>query len=83
MLKPTTVKALQKLLGVTQYLSKFLPQLSAVIEPLCQPSHKNATWDHLVSSARHCHCYSEEADLRGTSHLFDPTLPVTLQCDAS
>ena len=43
--KPTNIKALQQFLGMTQYLSKFLPQLSVVTEPLRQLSHKDANWD--------------------------------------
>ena len=42
--KPTNVKSLQELLGMVQYLAKFLPSLSKVTEPLRQLEHKDALW---------------------------------------
>jgi len=39
---PTDVAALQRLLGLTQYLSKFLPHLSDVTKPLRELTQKDA-----------------------------------------
>ena len=81
--KPTNIKALQQFLGMTRYLSKFLPQLSVVMEPLHQLSHKDAKWDWspehntAIATVKKLIC---EAPIL---HYFDPALPVTLQCDAS
>ena len=80
---PTNVKTLQQFLGMTQYLAKFLPQLSVVTEPLRQLSHKDASWDWLpehdtaISTVKKLICNAP------VLRYFDPTLPVTLQCDAS
>ena len=77
------VKSLQQLLGMTQYLLKFLPQLSVVTEPLHQLSHKDANWDW---SSEHDTAIAMVKKLICNApvlHYFNPTLPVTLQCDAS
>jgi len=44
---PTNVKSLQQLLGMVQYLSKFLPQLSTITEPLRQLGCKDTEWKWL------------------------------------
>ena len=44
---PTNIKSLQELLGMIQYLSKFLPQLSTITEPLRQLVHKDTEWKWL------------------------------------
>ena len=41
---PTNVKSLQEFLGMVQYLSKFLPSLSKVTEPLRQLVCKTVHW---------------------------------------
>ena len=41
---PTDVKSLIKFLGMLTYLSKFLPNLSSVCEPLRQLELKDAEW---------------------------------------
>ena len=41
---PKNAKSLQQLLGMVQYLSKFLPQLSTVTEPLRQLGRKDSVW---------------------------------------
>jgi len=65
---------------MTQYLAKFLPQLSVVTEPLRQLSHKDANWDwspeHDTAIAIVKKLICEVPVLR----YFDPTLPV---CDVS
>ena len=42
--KPQDVKDVRKLCGFVNYLAKFMPRLSAVIEPLRQLTHKEAEW---------------------------------------
>ena len=44
---PTNIKSPQQLLGMAQYLAKFLPQLSAITEPLRQLGHKDTEWKWL------------------------------------
>lgn len=41
---PTDIKSLQQLLGMVQYLLKFLPQLATITEPLRHLGHKDTEW---------------------------------------
>ena len=41
---PTNVSAIQRLLGLTQYLSKFLPHLSDITKPLRDLTQKDIAW---------------------------------------
>ena len=44
---PTDLKSLQRFLGMTQYLAKFLPRLSEVTESLRKLEHKGVVWNWL------------------------------------
>jgi len=80
---PSNVKSLQQLLGMVQYLAKFLPQLSTVTEPLRQLVHKSTDWQW---SAEHDNAVRTIKDLicrAPVLRYFDPALELTLQCDAS
>ena len=80
---PMNVKSLQQLLGMVQYLSKFLPQLSTVTEPLRQLGHKGVEWkwlpvhDSTVRKVKVLICKAL------VLHYFDLAIELTLQCDAS
>ena len=80
---PTNMKSLQQLLGMVQYLSKFLPQLSTITEPLRQLGHKDTDWmwteahDNAVSTVTYLICTAP------VLCYFDPATEITLQCDAS
>ena len=80
---PTNIKSLQQLLGMAQYLAKFLPQLSAITEPLRQLGHKDTEWkwlevhDKAVSNVKDLICKAP------VLRYFDPAIEITLQCDAS
>ena len=41
---PTDVTGIQKLGGMVNYLGKFLPNLSDVMEPLRKLTHQNVEW---------------------------------------
>ena len=80
---PKNAKALQQLLGMVQYLSKFLPQLSTVTEPLRQLGRKDTDW---VWTEAHDKAVTKIKSLISTAPVlryFDPTTDITLQCDAS
>ena len=42
--KPTDVKSVKRFLGMANYLSKFLPHLSTVTEPLRRLEDKHVEW---------------------------------------
>ena len=80
---PNNVSAIQRLLGFSQYLSKFLPHLSDITKPLRDLTQKDIawTWDHAQQQA-----FDElKKAVTNTPVLCYYTLQeeVTLQCDAS
>ena len=70
--QPDNVAAIQRLLGLAQYLSKFLPHLSDVTKPLRELT-QNGKWGTAQQEAL-------EALKKAVLHLQEE---VTLQCDAS
>ena len=81
--KPTDVQSVKRFLGMANYLSKFLPHLSTVTEPLRQLEDKDVEWHW---NKAHEGAFTEVKRLI-TNHpvlcCFDVSKEVTLQCDAS
>ena len=80
---PTNVKSLQQLLGMVQYLAKFLPQLLTVTEPLRQLGHKGVEWKWLATHDSAVRKVKELICKAPVLRYFDPAIELTLQCDAS
>ena len=80
---PTDVAAVRRLLGLTQYLSKFLPHLSDLTKPLQELTQKDTewVWDHTQKRALD----ALKKAVTNTPVLRYYTLEeeATLQCDAS
>ena len=80
---PADKQSLQRLLGMITYLSKFLPNLSEVTEPLRRLLDKDVEWhwddSHKEALNRVKHLITREPVLS----YFDNAKEVTLQCDAS
>ncbi|CAC5403793.1 unnamed protein product [Mytilus coruscus] len=81
--KPKDVKGVQRLLGMVNYLTKFMENLSDLCEPIRNLTHKENAWnwtdDHDNAFARIKDAITKTPVLR----YFDPKLSTTLQCDAS
>ena len=81
--KPTDVQSVKRLLGLVNYLSKFLPRLSTVTEPLRCLEDKDVEWHW---NEVHDETMREVKRLI-TNHpvlrYYDVTKEVTLQCDES
>ena len=79
---PRDISAIQCLLGLTQYLSKFLPHLSDITKPLRELTQKDVswTWDHMRQQTLD----ELKKAVTNTPILRYYTLQeeVTLQCDA-
>ena len=80
---PKNVAGVQKLLGLTQYLSNFLPHLSDITKPLQELTQKDTewVWDHVQQNALE----KLKQAVIGTPVLryYNINEEVTLQCDAS
>ena len=80
---PTDVKGMQRFLGLVNYLSKFLPRLSTVCEPLRLLTLKDTEWCWLEI---HDEVLKEIKKLVANSPVlryYNPEEELTLQCDAS
>ena len=83
MLAPTDRTGIQRLLGMIQYLSKFLPHLSDMTKPLRDLTPKDVEWcwgDDQDSALRHIKKAVIRTPVLRYYNLEDE---VTLQCDAS
>ena len=81
--QPKDIAAVQRLLGLYQYLSKFLPNLSDITKPLRECTQKDSEWiwDHAQQDALD----SLKKAVSNTPILcyYNLLEEVTLQCDAS
>ena len=80
---PTNRKAVSRLNGMVNYLSRFLPKLAEVMAPIRQLTHKNVAfnWNEDCQKAmdKIKHLISEAPVLA----YFDPNLEIEIQCDSS
>ena len=80
---PTNITELQEFLGLVMYLSPFMPGLSTLTAPLHELLKKDTdfTWNHTYDAAFQ---HVKEAVISNTTlRYFDPSLPMTIQVDAS
>ena len=83
MSNPTDKEGVLRLQGTVNYLSKFLPQLSTVMEPIRRLSHQDSEW-HWGEEQEHA--MSEVKRLVTTAPVlayYNPELDLIIQCDAS
>ena len=80
---PTNVSELKSYLGLLSYYSKFLPNLSTVMAPLCKLLQKKQAW--LWESPQEA-AFVQSKELLLSSQVlahFNPKLEIQLACDAS
>ena len=80
---PTSITELQEFLGLVTYLSPFIPGLSTLTAPLHELLKKDTvfTWSHTYNAAFQ---HVKEAVVSDTTlRYFDPSLPMTMEVDAS
>ena len=80
---PTDVKSFQRLLGFGNYLSKFLPSLSDVCEPLRRLTDKDIDWTWLPADDAALETIKRLITHHPVLKYYDLQEEVTLQGDAS
>ena len=80
---PTDVKGVQRFLGFVNYLSKFLPQLSDVCEPLRKLTVKGVEWCWLETHDQVVEKVKQLVTTTPILKYYNPKEELTLQCDAS
>ena len=80
---PRDVTALKRLLGMLNYLGKFLPHLSQDCEALRQLDRNDVEWSWLSNHQLAFEKIKETLTQAPVLRYYDPNLEVTIQCDAS
>ena len=80
---PENVAGIQRILGMSQYLSKFLPRLSDITKPLRDLTRQDAEWiwDEPQQSA--FECLKQAVSAMPVLRYYNLKEDVTIQCDAS
>lgn len=80
---PENVTALQRFLGMVNYLGKFIPGFSDLSAPLRELTHKDVEWCWLKQYQDTFNKLKEVITSPPTLRSYDVKKPVTLMCDAS
>ena len=81
--KPTDVKDVRRLCGFVNYLAKFMPHLSDVMEPLRQLTHKEAEWKWMHEHNAAFEKIKRMVVATPVLKYYNPDEELTIQCDAS
>ncbi|XP_068243843.1 uncharacterized protein [Palaemon carinicauda] len=79
---PTDVTGVKEFTGMINYLSKFLPNLSEVLEPIRKLTHQNTEWNWTEKQEK---AFKESKRLITNAPIlqyYDPNLDLVIQCDA-
>ncbi|XP_064107989.1 uncharacterized protein K02A2.6-like [Macrobrachium nipponense] len=80
---PTDVTGVKEFTGMVNYLSKFLPNLSEVLEPIRKLTPQNTEWNWTEKQEK---AFIESKRLITNAPIlqyYDPNLDLVIQCDAS
>ena len=80
---PQDVAAVQRLLGLAQYLSKFLPHLSDITKPLRELTQKDTVWVWGPAQQEALKNLKTAVSSTPILRYYNVNEEVTLQCDAS
>ena len=80
---PDNVTSVQRLIGMVTYLSKFLPQLSTICEPLRRLTDAKAVFDWLPQHETAFQSIKSLVTQAPVLHYYDASKPVALESDSS
>ena len=81
--RPTDVQGVQRLLGLATYLSKFLPKLSTVAEPLRRLTDKDVKFQWLPEHDKVLDTLKQLITEAPVLEYYDVDKEVTIECDSS
>ena len=81
--EPEDAKAVQRLLGSVNYLAKFVPHLSDILEPLRRLMDKDTEWWWLHKQQEALDHMMKALTSTPVLQYYDVKKPVCIQCDAS
>ncbi|XP_039307927.1 uncharacterized protein K02A2.6-like [Solenopsis invicta] len=80
---PTCKKELQRLLGLVNYVRKFIPKLGEIASPICDLLRKDVEFQWLEAHDKALSTIKSEINKNTVLMNFDPTKQITIQTDAS
>ena len=80
---PQDVEAVKQLLGMVNYLSRYLSNLSDMCEPLRQLTHQDVIWEWTSKHKRSFQQVKQAITSAPVLKYFNQSAPMVLQCDAS
>jgi len=80
---PESKEAVRSFLGMTGYLSKFLPRYSVLTAPLRELTHKDTPFAWGPRQQVAFENIKKNLTSEKTMSFFNPALPITLRCEAS
>ena len=80
---PTDVPGVQRLLGLSQYLAKFLPHLSDIMKPLRDLTRNDTEWVWETSQQKALDTLKKAVASTPALRYYNLADEVTIQCDAS
>ena len=83
MSEPGDITALKRFLGMVNYLSKYMPRLSDMTEPLRRLDDKEVEFQWANSHTTAMEAIKKAVTAAPVLRFFDVRKPVTIQCDAS
>ena len=81
--EPTDVEGVQRMNGFVNYLSKFLPNLSTLMEPIRRLTRKSVEWDWGPEQAAAFRTVKKLVAAAPVLRYYDPKKELSVQCDAS
>ncbi|XP_062499663.1 uncharacterized protein K02A2.6-like [Corticium candelabrum] len=80
---PQDVQGVRRLIGMTNYLLKFMPHLSDLLEPLRQLTKQHIQWEWTDVQETAFNDIKRTVTTTPVLRYFDPKDETTIQCDAS
>ena len=81
--KPQDVEGVRRLCGFVNYLAKFLPKLSEVLEPIRQLTREDVIWNWTPACDRAFETVQKLVTEAPVLAFYNPAEQLTIQCDAS
>jgi len=81
--RPMDAKGVSRVMGMVQYLAKFLPNLSEKSEPLRRLTDKGAAWNWTEDHEKTFNEIKVLVSRAPVLSFYDLAKPVTIQCDSS
>ena len=81
--RPRDVEGVRRVLGMVNYLARYMPDLSDLCEPIRQLTRPDIHWDWTFRQEQSLQQIKDAITVAPVLRYFDPAETTVLQCDAS